>query len=130
ARGAFAKVKAAVQSIPTLHRDVRREREELEQQFKPLNALLNFVSYCVGTIMAGGATLGAVNSLYAIVDARRRELATLRAIGFGAVPIIFSVLCESILLALPGALVGGALAWLFFNGLSASPFGFSFSLQV
>ena len=55
--------------------------------------------------MAIGATLGAVNSLYAIVDARRRELATLRAIGFRAAPIIASVLCESILLALPGALL-------------------------
>ena len=80
--------------------------------------------------MAIGATLGAVNSLYAIVDARRRELATLRAIGFRAAPIIASVLCESILLALPGALLGGALAWVLFNGLAASPFGFTFSLQV
>lgn len=127
---AFEQLRAAVQSNPTLHLDVRRERDELDQDFKPLNALLNFVSYFVGTIMAVGATLGAVNSLYAIVDARRRELATLRAIGFGAAPIVLSVLCESILLALPGAFVGGALAWLFFNGLAASPFGFSFNLQV
>ncbi len=52
--------------------------------FKQLNAILNFVSYFVGTIMAIGATLGAVNSLYAIVDSRRRELATMRAIGFGS----------------------------------------------
>jgi putative ABC transport system permease protein len=128
--GAFEGLRAAVQSDPTLHLEVKTERDELEQDFKPLNGLLNFVSYFVGTIMAIGATLGAVNSLYAIVDARRREFATLRAIGFGAVPITVSVLCESILLALPGAALGGALAWLFFNGLAASPFGFSFNLEV
>jgi FtsX-like permease family protein len=72
-----------------------------------------------------GATLGAVNSLYAIVDSRRRELGTLRAIGFGSGAVIASILCESLLFAVPGALLGGALAWMFFNGLSASPFGYS-----
>ena len=80
--------------------------------------------------MAIAATLGAVNSLYAIIDSRRRELATLRAIGFGSGAIIASILSESILLALPGALLGGALAWIFFNGLSASPFGVSLQLAV
>jgi putative ABC transport system permease protein len=80
--------------------------------------------------MAIGATLGAVNSLYAIVDSRRRELATLRAIGFRSGPIVVSVLCESMLLALPGALLGSVLAWAFFNGMSTSPFGYSFKLEV
>jgi len=55
---------------------------------KPLIALLNFAAYFVGSIMAIGATLGAVNSLYSIVDSRRRELATLRAIGFGSAAIV------------------------------------------
>ena len=80
--------------------------------------------------MAVGATLGAVNSLYAIVDSRRRELATLRAIGFGGGPIVAGVITESILLAIPGALLGAGIAWLFFSGLSASTFGFSFQLAV
>jgi putative ABC transport system permease protein len=102
----------------------------VELWFKQLNALLNFVSYFVGTIMAIGATLGAVNSLYAMVDSRRRELATLRAIGFSPAAIVVSILCESVLLAVPGALLGCALAWVLFNGLSASPFGFSFQLTV
>jgi putative ABC transport system permease protein len=43
---------------------------------------------------------------------------------------VASIIAESILLALPGALLGAGLAWLFFNGLSASPFGFSFQLAV
>jgi putative ABC transport system permease protein len=128
--GDYDMFRAALEANPTLHLEARHESEVVEEQFKPLNALLNFVSYFVGTIMAIAATLGAVNSLYAIVDSRRRELATLRAIGFGSGPIVASVLCESILLALPGALVGGALAWIFFNGMSASPFGYSFQLAV
>jgi putative ABC transport system permease protein len=92
--------------------------------------VLNFVSYFVGAIMAIGATLGVVNSLYALVDSRRRELATLRAIGFGSGAVVVSILCESVLLALPGALLGCLLAWVFFNGLAVSPFGFNFQLDI
>jgi putative ABC transport system permease protein len=126
----FAAFRDAVSANPALHLEARRESEVAEEEFKQLNAILNFVSYFVGIIMAIGATLGAVNSLYAIVDSRRSELATLRAIGFDSRAIVVSILVESILWALPGALLGGALAWLLFNGLSASPFGFSFQLAV
>lgn len=126
----FDAFRDAIKGNPALHIEAKREREVMEDGFKELNAILNFVSYFVGSIMAIGATLGAVNSLYAIVDSRRRELATLRAIGFGPGPIVVSVLVESILWALPGALLGCALAWAFFNGLSASPFGYSFQLAV
>jgi putative ABC transport system permease protein len=128
--GDFDAFRDAVRADPTLHLDVQHESEVVEDGFKQLNAILNFVSYFVGTIMAIGATLGAVNSLYAIVDSRRRELATLRAIGFGSAAVVVSILVESVLLALPGALLGGALAWVLFNGLSASPFGYSFQLAV
>jgi putative ABC transport system permease protein len=126
----FAAFRDAVSTNPALRLEAQRESEVAEEGFKQLNAILNFVSYFVGTIIAIGATLGAVNSLYAIVDSRRRELATLRAIGFASGAIVLSILVESILWALPGALLGGALAWVFFNGLSASPFGFSFHLEV
>jgi len=126
----FDAFRDAVNANPALHLEAKREREVIEDGFKELNAILNFVSYFVGTIMAIGATLGAVNSLYAIVDSRRRELATMRAIGFGSAAIVASILCESILWAVPGALLGGALAWALFNGLSASPFGYSFQLAV
>jgi putative ABC transport system permease protein len=120
----------AVRANPALHLEAKHESEVVEDGFRQLNAILNFVSYFVGTIMAIAATLGAVNSLYAIVDSRRRELATLRAIGFGSGAIVTSILVESILLALPGALLGSFLAWVFFNGLLASPFGYSFELTV
>jgi putative ABC transport system permease protein len=126
----FAALRDAVATNPSLHIEAQREIDVARQDFESLNHLLDFTSYFVGTIMAIGATLGAVNSLYAIVDSRRRELATLRAIGFGSAAIVASILVESMLWALPGALLGCLLAWSLFNGLSASPFGYSFQLAV
>jgi putative ABC transport system permease protein len=126
----FEAFRAALEGNPALHLEAKRERDAVEEEFKGFSAILNFAAYFVGAIMALGATLGAVNSLYSIVDARRRELATLRAIGFGSGAIVVATLAESMLLALPGALLGAALAWVFFHGMSVSPFGYSFQLDV
>lgn len=126
----FPAFRDALQANPKLRLEVQHESEAVQEDFKQLKGILDFASYFVGTIMAIGATLGAVNSLYAIVDSRRRELGTLRAIGFGSGAVVASILCESLLFALPGALLGGAAAWVFFNGLSASPFGYNFQLAV
>jgi putative ABC transport system permease protein len=126
----FAAFADAVKANPTLRAQVKSEAQLTEESIQQLRGILNFVSYFVGTIMAVAATLGAVNSLYAVVDGRRRELATLRALGFRGIPVVASILTESILLAVPGALLGVGLAWLLFNGLTASPFGFSFHLAV
>jgi putative ABC transport system permease protein len=126
----FAAFSAAIKANPAVHLFAQRQRTVMLDNFKGLNSLLDFASYFVGAIMAIGGTLGAVNSLYAMVDSRRRELATLRAIGFRPGTIVASTLCESMLLALLGALIGAALAWVFFNGLSASPFGYAFTLDV
>jgi putative ABC transport system permease protein len=126
----YAVLQSALETNPTLHLEVQHEREAREEGIRQLNGLLNFAAYFVGSIMAIGATLGAVNSLYSIVDARRREIATLRAIGFGSAPVAASILCESILLALPGALLGVLLAWALFHRMAVSPFGFSFLLNV
>jgi putative ABC transport system permease protein len=128
--GAFAELSDALKANPSLHLKVQHEAEIFEHNQQQLNGILNFVSYFVGAIMALAATIGAANSLYAIVDGRRRELAILRAVGFNSAPIIASVVTESILLALPGALIGALVAWLLFNGLLASPFGSSFQMAV
>ena len=127
---AFDQLTAALDANPTLRIEARREAELVERNTQSFNRMLNFVSYFIGAIMAVAATIGAANSLYAIVDSRRRELATLCALGFTPGPIISSILAESVLLALPGAVIGVALAWLFFNGFTASPLGFSFQLAV
>ncbi len=127
---AFAGLSKALAANPSLHLKVQHEAEIVEQNMQQVNGILNFVSYFIGTIMAIAATIGAANSLYAIVDGRRRELATLRAVGFNTVPIIASIVLESILLALPGAVIGALVAWLLFNGLLTSPLGASFHMAV
>jgi putative ABC transport system permease protein len=65
-----------------------------------------------------------------LVDNRRRELATLRAIGFGSGPIVTAVLIESVIMALPGAVVGAVISWILYNGHHVSPFGAAFDLTV
>jgi putative ABC transport system permease protein len=126
----YGVLQRALEQNPSLHLEVKHESEAREEGIRQLNGLLNFAAYFVGSIMAIGATLGAVNSLYSIVDSRRREIATLRALGFGPVAVAASILCESILLALPGALLGVLLAWALFHRMAVSPFGFSFLLDV
>ena len=121
---------AALNANPSLGVRARTEAQVVEDETRQVNGILNFVSYFIGGIMALAATIGAANSLYAIIDSRRLELATLRAMGFGGASIIASVLSESILLALPGALIGALLAWAFFNGLQASPLGTTIHLAV
>jgi putative ABC transport system permease protein len=128
--GAFSVLDNALKANPALHLKVQHEAEIFEQNMQQINGILNFISYFVGTIMALAATIGAANSLYAIIDSRRRELAILRAVGFHSTPIIASVVSESILLALPGAVIGALVAWLLFNGLLASPMGASFHMAV
>lgn len=126
----FSTLAAALKANPSLHLKVEHEADVVKENMEQLNGILNFVSFFVGSIIAIAATIGAANSLYAIVDSRRRELATLRALGFGAVPIIAAVLSESIALAVPGAVLGALISWALFNGLVASPLNSSFHLAV
>lgn len=127
---AFTELVEAIKANPLLHLQARHEAELAAANMRQVNAILNFVSYFIGTILAVAATIGAANSLYAVVESRRRELATLRAVGFGGAPVVASTLSEAILVALPGALLGAGLAWLLFDGRAASPFGFQFHLAV
>ncbi len=122
--------KAYLASNPTANVDVKTIAQNFADNFGQLNRLLDFIAYFVGTVMASGAVFGALNSLYASVDSRRREIATLRAIGFGGNSVVISVLVEGMLLALPGAFLGAAIAWLLFNGNVVSTGGLIFRLKV
>jgi putative ABC transport system permease protein len=122
--------KEAVTSNPAISVDVKTLAQNFNDGFGQLNRLLDFVAYFVGSVMASGAIFGALNSLYASVDARRRELATLRAIGFNNGPIVVSVLVEGMLLALPGAFLGAAIAWVMYNGNAVNTGGLIFKLSV
>jgi putative ABC transport system permease protein len=127
---AFDELVNAIKGNPLLQVKVEHEAELAEAGVEEVNGILNFVSYFVGAILAVAATIGAANSLYAVVDSRRLELATLRAIGFQSGLVAAAILAEAMVWALPGALIGAALAWLFFNGYAASTFGFQFHLAV
>jgi putative ABC transport system permease protein len=97
---------------------------------KGLRSLLDFVSYFVSTLMAGGAICAAVNALYCSVDSRRREIATVRALGFAVHAIVASVVIEAMFLGACGAGLGSLASWLLFNGDVISTQGFTFPLRV
>ncbi len=92
-------------------------------------AFLTRASYVIGSIMALGALFGATKIMYAAVRARTREIGTLRALGFGALPVTISVLLEATLLAFAGAALGVLIAWLVFDGYEVSSGGI-FRLHV
>ena len=126
----FKAFKDAVTSDPTLSADVQTEDEGNEAVIKGLRGVLDFISYFIASLMAIGATCGALASLYAAVDSRTREIATLRAIGFRSGPVVMSVLAEGMVLAIPSALLGAGIAWFLFNGHVASVNGLSFHMTV
>lgn len=112
----FERFQSAVAAIPGANLKAERESAYYRGQAETMSRLAYVVAYVVGAIMAFGATCGALNMTYSAVDARTVEVATLRAIGFGAFPITVSVLVESTLLAIVGALAGALLAWFFVDG--------------
>ena len=117
---AFQKFKDSITANPALAVDVSREREYYRQQSATIGKVIYVIAYVVGGIMAIGAIFSALNTMYSAVSARLREIATLRAIGFGATAMVLSVLAEALLLALIGGTIGAAIAWLFFNGHQVS----------
>ena len=126
----FPRFKDALTTDPQLKVDVQREPEYYAAQSKALTKAINVVGNTVAVIMAIGAMFGALNSMYSAVAARGLEIATLRAIGFGAVPVLLSVMIEALLLSLLGGVIGAALAWLFFNGHTVSTLGGAFAQVV
>jgi putative ABC transport system permease protein len=128
--GAFEALKASIASDPRLQVDLMTTRAYYSAQSERLSRLLRILGTVVGTIMAIGAIFGALNTMYAAVAARAREVATLRAIGFRGVPVIVSVLLETMLLALLGGVIGAAIAWLIFDNYTASTLGDNFSQIV
>ena len=126
----FPKFKDALTTDPQLKVDVQREPDYYAAQSKQLSQIINVVGKTVAIIMAIGAMFGALNSMYSAVAARGLEIATLRAIGFGALPVLLSVMIEALLLSLLGGVIGASLAWLFFNGHSVSTLGGAFAQVV
>jgi putative ABC transport system permease protein len=109
---------------------VFREPEYYARQARLLSNLIHGLGYTVAAFMAIGAMFGALNCMYSAVASRQVEIATLRAIGFGSLPLVISVMIEAVLLAVVGGGLGGALAYLYCHGASLSTLNFNTFSQV
>jgi len=128
--GETAALVAHLEADPRFNFSVRTEREFLESQSQVLVTIVRTLGALIALLMGVGAVFAALNTMYSAVAARSREIATLRALGFGAAPVVASVLVESLLLGLLGGLLGGALAYVGFNGAQASTLNFQSFSQV
>lgn len=117
---AFKAFKATLAADPRLEVETQTTLDYFSKQSEGMTKAIRIIGMIVGAIMAIGAVFGALNTMFATVATRAREIATLRAIGFRSLPVVIAVMLETMLLALLGGLVGGALAWLVFNGYTAS----------
>ncbi len=129
-KAGFSQFKTAMAADPRLKLDVETTRAYYGKQGGGLNRLISVLGTVIGAIMAVGAVFGALNTMYAAVATRAREIATMRAIGFRGTPVIMALMLETMLLALLGGLLGGLIAWAIFNGYSVSTLGSNFSQIV
>ena len=91
---------------------------------------MTIIGRVIAVLMGLAAVFGALNTMYSAVANRSREIATLRALGFSAAPVVTSVLVEALLLGLVGGLIGGLIAYLGFDGVRASTMNWSSFSQI
>lgn len=121
---------AALKADTRLNVDAESQSGYYARQTGGSTAMIRVLTSIVSFVMALGAIFAALNTMYASVSTRTTEIATLRAIGFGPLPVVTSVLIESMVLALLGGLLGGALAWLIFNNYAVTTLGANFTQVV
>ena len=109
---------------------VVREPEYYAQQSQVLQSIIRNIGISIAVLMGLGAVFGAVNTMYSAVSARTREIATLRALGFGSIPVVISVLVEALLLSLIGGALGGLVAWAGFDGYQTATMNWQSFSQV
>jgi putative ABC transport system permease protein len=127
---AIENLRTALAADPRLRVDVETTRAYYSKQSERLTRIIRGIGTGVAVIMALGAVFGALNTMYAAVAARAREIATLRALGFTAVPVVVAVMLETMALALAGGVLGAGIAWAMFNGYAVSTLGSNFSQIV
>jgi len=120
----------ALKADPRLSVDVQSEEEYYSGQTKQFRQTIAGMAGFITLIMALGAIFAALNTMYAAVAARGKEIATLRAIGFGGLPVVLSVLIEALLLAVVGGALGALIAYVLFNNFSVSTLGQNFTQVV
>ena len=118
--GSFQDFKAWLSADPRLNIKALRQDDYYAQQSKAVNKVINTLGYLVAALMAVGAVFGALNTMYSSVSARTREIATLRALGFGGGAVVVSVMIEAMAVAIVGGALGAIVAYFVFNGLETS----------
>ncbi len=116
----FAALRAALLHDPTLSVQVFKESDYYARESQTFARLLSLIARVISAIMAIGAIFAALNTMYSAVSTRAVEIATLRAIGYGAGGVVASVIIEALGLSILGALAGAALAWAVFDGNTVS----------
>lgn len=127
---AIEELQAYVENEPRLNLDVQSEKEFLASQAGGTVTLIKFLGWPLAVAMAIGALAGAWNTMYSSVDARTKEIATLRAIGFSGFAAFLGTMIESLALAILGGILGAVAAYLLFDGISASTLGGGFTQVV
>lgn len=127
---AFDRFKDTLTTDPRLNVKVVREADYYADQSTGLVTFIKALGGVIAVLMGIGAVFGALNTMYTAVSARTREIATLRALGFKAVPVVISVLAEAMLLALAGGALGAVVAYLAFDGFHTSTLNFQSFSQV
>jgi putative ABC transport system permease protein len=126
----FQEFKDSLTTNPRLNVSVVREPDYYAQQSQVMQTIIRSIGFAIAALMGLGAVFGALNTMYSAVANRTREIATLRALGFGGSPVVISVLIEAVLLSLVGGLIGGGLAWAAFDGYQTATMNFQSFSQV
>jgi len=105
---AFQSFKDAVSKDPRLDVDVSREIDYYAKQSQMMTRLITVLGGLVAAVMGIGAIFGALNTMYSAVAERGREIAVMRALGFGAIAVVFSFLIEALLISFVGGALGCA----------------------
>jgi len=117
-------------SNPQLNVSIKRENEYYASQSQALTRLIRTIGFGIAGLMGIGAVFGAILTMYTAVATRSREIATLRALGFNTMSVLVSILAESLVLGAIGGVIGGAAAYLAFNGYQTSTMNFQTFSQV
>jgi putative ABC transport system permease protein len=128
--GAFKAFKDLLTTDPRLNVRLFTEREYYEEQSRQLVTLVRSIGVAIAVLMGLGAMFAALNTMYSAVSSRTREIATLRALGFGRTPVIISVLIEALIIGVIGGVIGMIIAYLTFNGVRASTLNFATFSQI
>jgi putative ABC transport system permease protein len=126
----FDMFKDAVTRDPRLSVKVLRQTDYYADQSTAMTKLITTLGVLIAFLMAVGAVFGALNTMYSAVAARTREIATLRALGFGGGTVVVSVLFESLLVALAGGVCGAGLAYAAFNDFHTATMNWQSFSQV